>query len=221
MSKHMRIAPGAAVETTDGRFGTVAETLVDPATGGLRQLLVEHEGSLVLVPADLILDVVSPSEVRLHASRADVVAQLSGVVSTPELGGEVRVPIHAERLRVGIRRVDRGELRIHKSVDRVPETIVQPIERDEVEIERVRLDRLIDEPAQTREEDGWLIVPVMEEVLVVTKQLVLTEEVRIRTRKVLEEQEVYDVLRRERVEIEDATTDASGQAAAGTTTDDH
>jgi uncharacterized protein (TIGR02271 family) len=216
MTKRTRIEPGAAVETTDGRFGTVVEVLVDRATGDVRQLLVEHEDSVVLVPADLIVDVVSPAEVRLRSTRADALAHLSGVVSTPELGGQVRVPIHEERLRVGIRRFDRGELRVHKTVERVPETIVQPVEREELEIERVRLDRLIDEPVQTREENGWLIVPVMEEVLVVKKQLVLTEEVRIRTRKVIEQQEVYDVLRREHVEIEDATTGASSDVPTRT-----
>lgn len=205
MAKHARIEPGASVETTDGAFGTVKEVLVNPKTGELVHLLVEHESSLVLVPADLILDVVSPTQVRLSSTGADTLAHLGGIVSTPDLGGQVRVPIYEERLRVGIRSVDRGEVVVHKSVERVPETVVQPVEREELEIERVRLDRPIDQPAQTREEDGWLIVPVMEEVLVVTKQLVLTEEVRIRTRRVMEEQEVYEILRRERVEIDDGT----------------
>jgi uncharacterized protein (TIGR02271 family) len=193
------------VETTDGRFGTVKDVLVRPKSGELAHLLVEHDESLVMVPADLILEVVSPNQVRLITNRDGARARLSGVVSTPELGGQVRIPIHEERLRVDVRGVDLGELRIHKRVERFPETVTQAVERDELEIERVRLDRLIDAPVETRQENGWLIVPIMEEVLVVTKQLVLTEEVRIRTRPVVEEQEVYETLRRERVEIEDAT----------------
>ncbi|MFN8632335.1 MAG: YsnF/AvaK domain-containing protein [Chloroflexota bacterium] len=205
MTKHARIEPGASVETTDGTFGTVREVLVNPKTRELSQLLVEHDESLVLVPVDLILDIVGPTQVRLSSTRADALARLSGIVSTPDLGGQVRVPIYEERLRVGIRSVDRGEVVVRKSVEHVPETVVQPVERDEVEIERIRLDRPIDQPARTREEDGWLIVPVMEEVLVVTKQLVLTEEVRIRTRRVLEEQEVYEIVRHERIDVKDTT----------------
>lgn len=217
MAKHTRIEPGASVEATDGTFGTVKEVLVKPKTGELSQLLVLREQSLVLVPAELIFDVTGPDRVRLISTGEDVLARLSGVVSTPELGGQVRVPIHEERLRVGIRSVDRGEIVVRKSVERVPETVVQPVERDEVEIERIRLDRPIERPVETREEDGWLIVPVMEEVLVVTRQLVLTEEVRIRTRRVLEEQEVHEILRRERIDIED-TTNASNthESAPGT-----
>ena len=205
MNGHARIKPGATVETTDGRFGTVKEVLVSLKTGELAQLLVEHDDSLVMVPSELIQDVVSPTRVRLNGSRDDARARLAGVVSTPELGGQIRIPIHEERLRAEVVPADLGELRIHKSVERVPEIVTQAVERDELEIERVRLDRLIDAPVGTREEDGWLIVPIMEEVLVVTKQLVLTEEVRIRTRRVVEEQEVYEILRHERVEIEDAT----------------
>jgi hypothetical protein len=54
-------------------------------------------------------------------------------------------------------------------------------------------------------EGDWLVVPVMEEVLVVRKQLMLKEEVRIRRRPVTEPREVRETLRRERVELEDAT----------------
>jgi uncharacterized protein (TIGR02271 family) len=205
MMSRARVKPGAEVEATDGRFGAVREVLVDPKTGELAQLLVEHDGGVVLVPGDLIHEIPSPTRVRLDATREEARARLAGVVSLPELGGQLRIPVHEERLRVDVLPADLGELRVHKSVERVPETVTHAVERDELEVERVRLDRLIDEPVTTRQEDGWLIVPIMEEVLVVTKQLVLTEEVRIRTRRVIEEQEVYEILRRERVEIEDAT----------------
>jgi uncharacterized protein (TIGR02271 family) len=59
---------------------------------------------------------------------------------------------------------------------------------------------------QSRQEGDWLVIPVMEEVLVVRKQLMLTEEVRVRTRRVTEEREVRETVRRERVELEDTTT---------------
>ena len=101
--------------------------------------------------------------------------------------------------------VDLGEVRIHKTVERVPAITTRTVEHDEVEIERVRLDRLLDLPVEPYQDGEWTVVPVMEEVLVITKQLVLTEEVRIRTRRVSEEQEVYEELRRERVSVDDAT----------------
>ena len=78
-------------------------------------------------------------------------------------------------------------MRIHRTVEHVPATTTRSVEHDEVEIERVRLDRLLDQPVEPWQDGEWLVVPVMEEVLVITKQLVLTEEVRIRTKRVSEE----------------------------------
>jgi stress response protein YsnF len=46
---------------------------------------------------------------------------------------------------------------------------------------------------------------MMEEKLVVSRQLVLKEEIRIRTRQVTKEEEVRATTRPERVELEDAT----------------
>jgi uncharacterized protein (TIGR02271 family) len=157
------------------------------------------------VPAELIAEVVNPHEVRLRCSRDEIRHRAGGSSEIGERTDQIRVPIHEERLRVTVEPVDLGELRIHRTVEHVPQTVTQSVERDELEIERVPLDRLLDQPVEPYRDGEWLVVPVMEEVLVVTRQLVLTEEVRIRTKRVAEEQEVYEVLRREHVSIEDAT----------------
>ena len=54
----------------------------------------------------------------------------------------------------------------------------------------------------------------MEEVLVVQKQLVVTEEIRIRTQLVTEEHEVRETVRREHASIEDARTTRAPAAPA-------
>jgi hypothetical protein len=74
-------------------------------------------------------------------------------------------------------------------------------------VRRGWIGRPLEAPAASRVEGDWYVVPVMEEVLVVRKQLMLKEEVRIRRQPVTEAQEVRETLRRERVELEDATRD--------------
>jgi uncharacterized protein (TIGR02271 family) len=82
-------------------------------------------------------------------------------------------------------------------------------------IERVPVNRPLDEPVASRHEGEWLVIPVMREVLMVKKQLMLVEEVRIAKREVTEEQEVRDVTRHERLDVEDATVrEAAGPADA-------
>jgi len=89
----------------------------------------------------------------------------------------------------------------------------QPLRRDELVIEHVPIGRVIDEAdvPQARYEGDTMIVPVLEEVLVVQKQLLLKEEVRI-TRHQREERAPRSVLlRAEQVDVErfDKGEDAS------------
>ncbi len=51
--------------------------------------------------------------------------------------------------------------------------------KEEIDVQRVPVNRVLDAPAVTRVEDGVTIIPVMEERLKVEKQLVLIEEIRI------------------------------------------
>ena len=53
-----------------------------------------------------------------------------------------------------------------------------------------------------RTEDGITIIPVLEEVLVVEKQLVLKREIRIRTRRTSETVEIPVSLRKQRAKVE-------------------
>ena len=231
------VDPGAVVETSDGRLGTVEEVLARPETGELMSLLVRGEagGERITVPAELVESIPSRRQVRLRVGRdqvrADVGRGATEAQQTAATGGQVRVPIAEERLETSTRPVQLGEVLVHKFVDRREEVVRQPLRRDAVEIERVRASRPVEGPVGPREEGEWLIVPVVEEVLVVQKRLIVTEEIRIRRRPVIEEQEIRETIRRERVEIEDtsgravprdarardAERDApSGHAATGT-----
>jgi stress response protein YsnF len=72
---------------------------------------------------------------------------------------------------------------------------------EEVEIERVAVNRVIDEAVPVRYEGDTTIISLLEEVLVVEKRLVLREEIHIKKlrKEVHNPQEV--LLREEQVEI--------------------
>jgi uncharacterized protein (TIGR02271 family) len=83
------------------------------------------------------------------------------------------------------------------------ETIVdEPFFRDEVEVERVLINRVVDASVPVRYEDDTMIVPIMEEVLVVEKRLVLKEELYIRKRRVETHRPQQVMLRSEEVRVE-------------------
>ena len=206
----MAVEPGAAVEARDGRLGTVDEVIVRPETGELAYLVIQRgwTGEQLVISAALIDRIASPREVRLRATREEARAQTTDVpreAFARASGGELRIPLVEERLVPSKRLVDQGEVRIHRHVEDVEEVVREPVTRDDLVIERVAVNRPLEAPIEARYEDDWLVIPVMEEVLVVQKRLMLKEEIRVRKRQVTEAQEVRATVRRQRTEIEDAT----------------
>ena len=58
-----------------------------------------------------------------------------------------------------------------------------PLFREDCEVERVQVKRILDQPAEIRQDGDTLIIPLMEEVLVVEKRLMLREELHIKWRR--------------------------------------
>src|SRR5919107_488296 len=117
------------------------------------------------------------------------------------------VPVIEEELRVGKRVVETGRVRVTKTVREREELLDEPLMREEYDVERVPIDEFVDGPVGPRQEGETLIVPVLEEVLVVEKRLVVREELRI-TRRQTEERETRRVtLRSEEVSVERAEVD--------------
>ncbi|MBA3596928.1 MAG: YsnF/AvaK domain-containing protein [Methylibium sp.] len=119
----------------------------------------------------------------------------------------VTVAAVEEQIEVSTNEVETGRVRISKHVTERHETVDVPLLHEEVEIRRVPVNRAVDAPVPVRHEGDVTIVPVFEEVLVLSKQLVLKEELHISRRRteVRDPQEV--VLRSERVEITRTPTD--------------
>ena len=112
------------------------------------------------------------------------------------------VPVVEEELRVGKRVVETGRVRVTKNVREREEVVDEPLVREEYDVERVPVNVFVDEPVGPRHEGDTLIIPVLEEVLVVEKRLLVREELRI-TRRQTEERETRRVtLLSEEVSVE-------------------
>src|SRR3712207_4553112 len=114
-----------------------------------------------------------------------------------------------EELGTGVRKREAGSVNVRKSVRTEREQVRVPRRREEVDVERVPVGREGAE-AEVAEaeigEDQEFVVRVYEEEVVVSKRVVLKEEIRLRKR-VVQEVEVVEVdLRKEEVEIDDRST---------------
>ena len=81
------------------------------------------------------------------------------------------------------------------------EVVDQPLLTEEVEIERIAINRTIEEPVPVWREGDTLVIPLVEEVLVVEKRLVLREEVRIKKLRKETHTPEEVTLRQEQVEV--------------------
>ena len=112
-----------------------------------------------------------------------------------------------EQPRAGVREREVGRVKAKKSVRTEREVVVVPKRREEVEIERVRVEGQPREQSGAKEaqigEQEEVVLQLFEEEVVITKRVVLKEEIRLR-KKVVEEEETVEVeLRKEELEIDD------------------
>ena len=125
------------------------------------------------------------------------------VVSTDQ--DPLVIPVVAEQLAVGTRTVDTGRgVRVHKTVVEQPVTIDERLARDEVEVRHVPVDRIValEEAPANRYEGDTLIVPVLEEVLVVERRVRIKEELHITRIRHSEQYQEQVTLKAEQVEVE-------------------
>jgi len=112
------------------------------------------------------------------------------------------IPLVEERLSVAKRQVESGRVRVHVTVEERDEVVKEELLRDDLQIERVPRNVRLTEVPHVRLEGNTTIVPVVEEVLVVEKALVLVEEIHICRRSVAESAEIPVRVRVERADVE-------------------
>jgi stress response protein YsnF len=123
---------------------------------------------------------------------------------------QVAIPLLEERLITGKREVETGRVRVRTVIDEHETIVRDTLARGSVEVERVPMHVEVSEVPQPREEGDVLIVPVVQEVLVVEKKLILTEELRLHRKTSTEDYAQPVTLRSQRAVVEREET--SGEA---------
>ena len=114
----------------------------------------------------------------------------------------IRVPVLEEDLTIGIRDTVTGQVRVRTHAEEEQLTLRRDLSRSRVVVDRVAINRPVDQVPDERFEDGVRVVPVFEERLVVTKELWLVEELHIRRETYVEAVDVPVSRRVTRVDID-------------------
>ena len=197
----------------------------------LRRMVVSHPRNLVETAPSLgYEDEVTPEferRVRVHYgldveertgsgplyTSAAGPTEARSAEAAPDMSGheedDVRVRRSEEEIRVETRQREAGEIRVRKRVHTERESLTVPKKRVEVTVERVPVEGTASEGDETASApqigDEEIVVPVVEEEIVVEKRPVVKEEIRIRKDVVEDVEVVEEDVRREEVEIDDHT----------------
>ena len=120
--------------------------------------------------------------------------------TVPE-NGTITIPVFEEVARVTTRAVTTADVRVHITVSERDETVEALLLRQDVTVERVAFGVQVEAPPPVRHEGDTIVVPVIEERMVVEKRLFLTEELRIRIGEARQPTAQAVRLRREHAEI--------------------
>ena len=97
-----------------------------------------------------------------------------------EQSGESVLPLLAEDAVIAKQVVETGRIQIARVTHEREQLIDELLARETAEIERVRIGQQVDTMPTEREEGDTIVIPVVEEVLVIERRLFLKEEVRVR-----------------------------------------
>jgi uncharacterized protein (TIGR02271 family) len=196
--------PGVVMVTgKNGMRGTI-DTTAWPLDGSKAEVLVQLEsGQRVLVPREALIQ-----QGEGHYALTMDVANLAQQHAESALQQQPHVlPVIVEELDVQKRPRETGRVRITKRVHEQEVLVDEPLLRDEVAIEHVPINRFVEGPVSMRSEGETLIIPLLEEVLVVEKRLLLKEELHLTKRRVETYQPQRVTLRREEAVIERMETE--------------
>ena len=198
-----------------GVRGTLDLTIVPPQGSESKLVLVRFDdGSQVFADAGTFVEK-EQGVFSFPGSFAELLMQNdSSKYGSAAFGdsAQVVIPLLAEQLNIARQKVLTGGVRVHKTVSERTQTVDEPTLKEELEIQRVNVNRFVEEAPAVRYEGDVMIVPLLEEVLVIEKKLVLREEIRIITRRNTLRNPQQVVLRREEATLEQIKPDADGES---------
>jgi uncharacterized protein (TIGR02271 family) len=112
------------------------------------------------------------------------------------------IPLIEEKVLVTKQEVETGRLRVQVSVNERQENIPVDLSHDEVEIERVPVNKAVTQLPSVRLEGSTTVIPVVEEVVVVEKRLMVVEEIHVRRKTTQETKQIPVTIRSEQASIE-------------------
>lgn len=134
---------------------------------------------------------------------------------------EVVIPLHAEEVSVGKRQVATGRVKVSTVTREREELVEQLLQSERVEVESIPIGQVVQQAPPVRTEGDTIIIPIVEEAVVLERRLVLKEEVHIRRVRKTQNFQQRVVLRRQEAVITRSSEDNNSPAAPTGSAEQH
>ncbi|RZK31231.1 MAG: DUF2382 domain-containing protein [Hymenobacter sp.] len=124
----------------------------------------------------------------------------------------VVIPVVAEFLHVAKQTVETGRVVLHKTVHVETQTVDVPLREEQIQVQRVAVNRYVDAAPPVRHEGDTMIVSIVREEVVVTKRLLLVEELHVHKQVLTTHAPQTVELRREEITYERVATPPTAEA---------
>ena len=175
----------------DGLHGTLDAP--PPSDPNARVEVRLDDGHRVTLPAGLIRPVNGGHAFQMPLGPEDL--------RTAATTDKAVIPVIREELDVQKRTAERESVVVHVVPKIQTEVVDVPLVEEQVDVERVPVNRFVSSSQPVRQDGDVTVVPVYEEVLVVERRLMLKEEVRVTRRRAVRPQRQRVELRSEDVQV--------------------
>ena len=124
---------------------------------------------------------------------------------------DLHIPLHVEEVSVSRREIKKADVQIALITGTREQLIDEELTRVRAEIQRVSIDRTVEIVPPIRQEGDITIIPVVEEVIVVERRLVLKEEVWVRHVSTKEQHRETVMLRQQEAVVTREAPDGQSQ----------
>jgi uncharacterized protein (TIGR02271 family) len=183
---------------SDGQLATLTQRI--SRMGSPDQLVVTFDDGTCLTIAE---DVLIPREDGTYLIPLDQTMLTDMELAALDNNEQIVVPVIEEELLVTKQQIERSVVRVTTKVNSHEEVVDEPLLYEWVSVERVPVNQFIEEDLpNVREENGVMVIPIIEEVLVIQKKILLREEVHLTKHKTTVRKPQKIVLRSQVVEVE-------------------
>ncbi len=143
--------------------------------------LMLPSGQRIVLPTELLLGAINGQTIVSQAVQPELSTRQDVTPPSADVGNsrDRVIPLIAEELAVGKAQVETGRVRVRRETEEHVQTVTVPLTDVRWEVEHIPIDQVVETQPEIRQVGDTIVFPMVEERMVVRRELWLREEVHV------------------------------------------